>query len=384
MVPQREHRERERDAECDPGQAEREHAGRGAERRRRSGGEEGQGRRAAGCGQPGERRRQDLRRQRPSVDGGTKGEAARDGVPLHPGGAARCRGPAQCRRERLGRRAAPRVERERAVDCCDDVLRQPGAHRGERRRASLDRSCALERGGPPERMAAGEPFPEQHAHGPDVGCGSGSLAGESLGRDVRQRPRHIAHRRQRVCRVELGEAEVEDADLDTRAFAQEHVRGLDVAVDDSARVRVGEAVENLRRSLERRLVVDPPLAHCLAERASGDVLVRDVDVIAVASDAVAAEAPLVAETSGGDCLALGPRTRLPLPCHDLQCDVEPGRLIPGEPDGAGGAAPERSKRPIPTDDEVLARARCGCYGPLSHPGRVSLRSRHSCPDRRTG
>ena len=53
---------------------------------------------------------------------------------------------------------------------------------------------------------------------------------------------HAGHRQLRV-RERLGDAEV--GDLDPAAGAQQHVAGLDVAVDDAARVRRVERVGDL-------------------------------------------------------------------------------------------------------------------------------------------
>ena len=64
--------------------------------------------------------------------------------------------------------------------------------------------------------------------------------------------------------AKLREAEVEQPHRDLLALGEEHVRGLDVAVDDPARVRVGERVEHLRRRLDGGRVVE--LAARIASR----------------------------------------------------------------------------------------------------------------------
>ena len=73
----------------------------------------------------------------------------------------------------------------------------------------------------------------------------------------------------------------------------------------------------------------------------------------------------MAQARSGDRLPLRARTRLALARDELERDVESGRLVSGEPDEARAAAAEGSERPVPVQDQVLARARRGgCYGPV--------------------
>ena len=66
----------------------------------------------------------------------------------------------------------------------------------------------------------------------------------------------------------LRQAEVED--LDDPIGAEEHVLGLQVAVDDAARVRGGETARDLLGHIER-LARRPgdPRSQCLAQRRAG-------------------------------------------------------------------------------------------------------------------
>jgi hypothetical protein len=70
-------------------------------------------------------------------------------------------------------------------------------------------------------------------------------------------------------RVELGEAEVQDLGEQLALFVlrEEDVLGLQIAVDDVGRVRLGEATAGLRDDRERRLDVEvADLRHSLVER----------------------------------------------------------------------------------------------------------------------
>ena len=137
-----------------------------------------------------------------------------------------------------------------------------------------------------------------------------------------------------------------------RRFLDEHVRRLDVAVDDPEAVGVRERVEDLRRRLDRVPVADLAAAERLAQRAALHVLVGDVDVAAVAAEVVGPDAALVAEPRSRLHLACGPRRALPLARDDLERDLEPGALVPGEPDRAGPATTERPQGPVAVEDEV--------------------------------
>ena len=81
-------------------------------------------------------------------------------------------------------------------------------------------------------MPARERLPEEDADRPDV-CGRARLlAAEPFGRDVGERPGHVAGRGQRLLAVHSGEPEVEQANRDLVALGKQHVGGLHVAVDD--------------------------------------------------------------------------------------------------------------------------------------------------------
>ena len=152
--------------------------------------------------------------------------------------------------------------------------------------------------------------------------------------------------------MDLGEAEVQHAGGNILALGEQHVRRLHIAVDDPARVRVCERLEHLCRSLDRGSVVELPAAKGLAERPSGHVLVSDVDVPGIASKAVGALARGMAKPCRRFRLPFRARRGLPLARDDLQRDVQAVLLVPSEPHRPGSAAPERSQRPVPTEDEL--------------------------------
>ena len=107
-------------------------------------------------------------------------------------------------------------------------------------------------------MLARERLPEQHPDGPHVAGRGGVASGEPFRGDVRERPGHVADGGQRVGLVELGQAEVEQADRKGRRLLHEHVRRLHVAVDDPEAVRVRKGIEDLRARLDGLPVAELP------------------------------------------------------------------------------------------------------------------------------
>ena len=249
-------------------------------------------------------------------------------------------------------RALGRLRSER---CLDGRQQPPGQIRAllcERRRAALDGERDLLQRHSPERVPAYESLPEHDTDRPDVARRIGFLACESLGCDVRERPRDVSDSRQRVRAVELRQTEVEKADRDRVAVLQEDVRRLDVTVDDARPVRMGERVENLRGDLDGATVTYVVSTEGVADGSPRDVLVGDVDVARVVADVVRAHAALVAKPPRRERLALRAGGRFPFPGDDLERDVEPGDLVPREPDGAVPAASQGPDGAVAVEDQL--------------------------------
>ena len=201
--------------------------------------------------------------------------------------------------EPLSRWSPRRLDCERRLDHLDQHGREIGPLSRDRRRARFDRGGDLRQGYAPERVLSGERFPEQHPDGPHVAGCCGLAATKPLGRDVGEGSRHVADRRQRIGLVELGKPEIEEPHRDLGLLLDEHVGRLHVAVHDPEAVCMGQAVEDLRRCLDRVAVGQLAGAQRLAHRRALHVLVRDVDMAAVAPEVVGSHAPLVAQPRGG-------------------------------------------------------------------------------------
>src|SRR5262249_17326146 len=125
------------------------------------------------------------------------------------------------------------------------------------------------------------------------------------------------------------EAEIEQLDRHPVSLGEQDVRRLYVAVDDPARVRVGERLADLRGRLERDGVVDVAVTQGLPQRAAWDVLVRDVDMARVACERVRALAARMPQPRSRRSLPLGPRGGLALARDDLERHLDAGRFVAG-------------------------------------------------------
>ena len=202
-------------------------------------------------------------------------------------------------------------------------------------------------------MSSRECLPEQDADSPDVAFRRRLVAGKPLRSDVREGSGHVADRRQRVGAVELGEPEVQQADGDLVPLLEQEIGGLDVSMDDSRPVRMGEGVEHLGGDFDGFLVREAVRAHRLAQGPPGDVLVRDVDVARIVPDVVRAYAAFVTQPASRQGFTLGAGGSLSFTRDDLQRDVEARALVAREPDGARASASQRPQRAVTPEHELV-------------------------------
>ena len=238
-----------------------------------------------------------------------------------------------------------------------------GRARRERRRPAADALGDLEERPAAERVPSGERLPEQDAGRPDVRLGPGRLAGEALRARCTRASRERRLRGQRLLLAHQRQAEVEDPNGDVGPVREQDVRRLHVTVDDPAVVRVREPVENLRRGIDRRVVVELAAFERVAERAAWDVLVGDVHMALVAGECVRAQACGVLELRGRSRLALGARTGGARAGNDLQSDLAALPLVECVPDRAHAAASQRLQWAVPVEHEAR---RSSVNGGLRH------------------
>ena len=138
-----------------------------------------------------------------------------------------------------------------------------------------------------------------------------------------------------------------------------HVAGLDVAVDDPARVRVLERVAQRDADPHDVEVRQRAVALEVAERAAAHELGDEVPRLVVVAGLVERDDPRVREPRGRQRLALGARVLLAVERDALDRDgaVEP--LVVGQPDRAEAAAAEAPHQ------AVAVRARAGARPALS-------------------
>ena len=211
------------------------------------------------------------------------------------------------------------------------------------------------------RMAPGQELVEQHAHGVDIrGRGDGParhlLRSGVFGREGADAlARHQRGRRRRIFILqELGNAEVQQ--LHAAVGGHQHVRGLDVAVDDQVGVRVREGVEHVEQQPQPGLhaqaarvavAVDVCAFHVfedevgLAGRGDAGVhQVRDVRMPQPPQDgALAAEA-----------LLAHPADHRRVQQLDRHLSLEAPVAAAGPPDGAHPALAQRRHQRVGADD----------------------------------
>ena len=202
-----------------------------------------------------------------------------------------------------------------------------------------------------ERVAPSQRLPEQDTGRPHVGGRVRRVAREPFRRDVRERSRHVTRGGERLLLADERQAEVEDAYRDVRAVDEQHVGRLDVAVDDAACVRMREALENLGCRLDGGGVIELAAFERMTERATGNVLVRDVDVPLVARERVGTQTSGMLELGRGGRFPLRARSGGSCAGDDLERDLAILPRVEGVPDRSHPAAAERPERPVPVEDE---------------------------------
>ena len=200
-----------------------------------------------------------------------------------------------------------------------------------------------------------------------------------LGRHVGERAEHVAGARERVLAGEAGAAEVGqlgggEKRLRRRrsilgAMGDEHVLGLDVAVDHAARVGVGERAGERDADLEDLLVLERIGGDQPGERVAVDQLGDQVEGVVDRARLVQRDDRGMRQARGRERLARGAlavaalagpsETRL---TATSRCSSSSWarQTTPKPP------APSRSQQPVAPEDEVLARrarrGRCAMRG----------------------
>jgi hypothetical protein len=163
--------------------------------------------------------------------------------------------------------------------------------------------------------------------------------------------------------------DAEVADLRRAHLADEDVAGLDVAVDDAARVRELEALEDLHQDLGKDLELRTVAGdQVIAEAAAHHALHRDERVLVVLAVLVDRDDARVVEVAGRLRLALEAlervlgvlRVEVAL-ADDLQRDVAADHRVVALVDDAHPAPAELA------DDLVLADARGALHRPTPPP-----------------
>ena len=147
----------------------------------------------------------------------------------------------------------------------------PVARGRDRRRAEVladDRDCVVAG----KRRLAGQQLVEHRAERVEVRAGVGGAAERLLGRQVGDRADE--HPLDRSPRAAIGRGEAEVAEPGGSVVAEPDVGGLEVAVDDAARVRVLERPADVDRDRDRAVDLEAATVACLDH--TGEVAAADV------------------------------------------------------------------------------------------------------------
>ena len=217
-----------------------------------------------------------------------------------------------------------------------------------------------------EREPAGEHPEEDHAERVHVARRAGGLARGLLGRDVRRGPHHRSRLGERSGAAHARDPEV--GDLGPAVVVEEHVRRLQVAMDEPAVVRVREPGRDAARDLlglgvgQRRALAEPVL-----ERSARQVLEhheRPAGDLAVVEELVHVRMRERRRCAG---LALEAR-RIGVAAEQLQSDAAAELEILGEEDLGHRSVAEPLDDAVPARDEALAHGSTLCAG----DGRVTV------------
>ena len=256
------------------------------------------------------------------------------------GGSPPCQRPVEHRLEREGE-VVRRVEALVGVlvqAATDHPVENRGCraeHGAQRRRVVVQhRRDRVRGGGAAEGATTAQRLVEDGPEGEEVRAPVRSQAASLLRREVSQRAHHEARFRVRVGGIaaarprQAGDPEVEDLDPPVRG--EEEVVGLEVTVDDTARVRGLEAVAHLDCELDHGLRGHRPAPQSLPKGLPFEELQHEVGTALAGADVVDGQDVRVGESGDGPRLVLeGAQTLgrgLAVREHDLDRDVaaEPG------------------------------------------------------------
>ena len=238
----------------------------------------------------------------------------------------------------------------------------------------VDRGVAL------DRTLTGEQLEEDEPGGVDVAAGIGDAALDLLGGEVG----HGAEEHAVISRGGLGgdgPRQPEVGHLDLATVGDEHVLGLDVAVDVAGLVGGGEAGEDGLEDVQGGARGEGTLGvHHGSRGAPLDVLHREEDLPAVLALVEDGHHVGVAQPSGRSGLATEARDEglvsREVGAHDLQghLPVQPG--VGGEQDRGHPAVGEMTQHPVPTVDEGADERVRGCGGHAQSLGSPPSSVRH--------
>ena len=230
-----------------------------------------------------------------------------------------------------------------------------GADRGQRDLVVHVAVGHLDRGVAGVRLASGEHLEQHHAERVHVAAGVGVAVGDQFGGDVGDGADQHAVGGRGVRGHGAGEAEVGDLDLAT--VGDQHVLGLEVAVDDAGLVGGCDGCDHRDQQVERPLRLHRGLAgDQVAQRRALDVLHDHVGPAVVVALVEDGDHVGVREAGGGAGFAVEAAGEVLVAAevvvHHLHRDGAGEAAVGGEVDGGHAAAGELAEDLVPAVEQV--------------------------------
>ena len=197
---------------------------------------------------------------------------------------------------------------ERTVDRARERSRQVPAAALQRPEPGADAPGRGGRRRPAHRVHAGEALVQDERQRIQIGGRTGLVPLALLGRHIRERAEHVAGARERVFARESRSTEIGELGHATalvRLAGNEHVLGLDIAMNNAVGMGMGERVGQREADLEQFLVDQRLGGEQLREGVAVDQLGDQVEGVLRGARLVQDDDRRVCQTRAGECLTAG-------------------------------------------------------------------------------
>ena len=257
-----------------------------------------------------------------------------------------------------GRGAARRVGLEGVVDDVTQLERQVAPQPRQRRHRAAEAPGGGGRPGGAHRILARPGLVEGQGERVDVTGGRHARSLRLLGRHVGERAHHVARAGEGVALDEVRHPEVGQlGEAHSRGGLghHDHVLRLHVAVDDAARVRVGQRLGQVGADAGHVTIGQRPRTQQLGQGSAPNELGDEIDVVFVRSQLVDADDRRMVEPGRGHGLARHPLAAAALARDGLDGHLTLELLVPGRPDHTEAAGAQALLEPVAIEHQPGAR-----------------------------